>query len=147
MHEDISPITLFVNHYLGSAALAILHALHIRPENADLPIPQHVIMGTLVVFLFTILALIVKSRLSVEKPGAMQQVAEMLLTNPMGIGIRDILDESGGHHARSFLNFVGSISLFILFSNLMSLFPWFAAPTGHVTVPLACASLTFLYFN
>jgi len=147
MHEDISPITLFVNHYLGNAALAVLHSVHIRPENADLPIPQHVIMGILVVFLFTILALILKSRLSVEKPGAMQQVAEMLLTNPMGIGIRDILDESGGHHARSFLNFVGSISLFILFSNLMSLFPWFSAPTGHVTVPLACASLTFLYFN
>src|SRR5258708_9050054 len=116
MHEDISPITLFVNHHLGSAALAVLHSVHIRPENADLPIPQHVIMGILVVFLFTILALILKSRLSVEKPGAMQQVAEMLLTNPMGIGIRDILDESGGRHTRSSFPFVGVPVLFLLFS-------------------------------
>ena len=147
MHENISPITQLVNHLLGRLALAVLHALHIRSENPEFPIPQHVIMGVLVVIFVTILAVILKSRLSVEKPGAFQQAAEMLVTNPMGIGIRDILDESGGHHARSFLYFVGGISLFILFSNLMSLFPWFAAPTGHVTVPLACASLTFIYFN
>jgi len=83
MHEDISPITLFVNHYLGNAALAVLHSVHIRPENADLPIPQHVIMGILVVFLFTILALILKSRLSVEKPGAMQQCRRDAAYHPM----------------------------------------------------------------
>jgi F-type H+-transporting ATPase subunit a len=70
-----------------------------------------------------------------------------LITNPMRIGIRDILDEAAGDHARSFVYFVGSISIFVLFSNLMSVFPLFSAPTGNKTVPLACASLSFLYFN
>jgi F-type H+-transporting ATPase subunit a len=147
MEEKYSPITYLVNHYLGPLALSLLHALHIEPENPELPIPQHVIMAVLVVLFVTILALILKSRLSVEKPGAMQQIAELLLTNPMKLGIRDILDGTAGHHARSFVNLVGTISLFILFSNLFSLFPWFSAPTGHVSVPLACASITFLYFN
>jgi len=85
--------------------------------------------------------------LAVEKPGAMQQIAEGLLTNPMKIGIRDILDDAAGHHARSFLPFVGTISIFILFANLMSLVPILAAPTGDKTVTLACASMTFVYFN
>jgi len=147
MEEHISPITVFVNHYLGSIALAILSALHLKPENPELPIPQHVVMGIILVIGLTLVLLVLRSRLSVEKPGAMQQVAEMLLTNPMRIGIRDVLDEAAGHHARSFLSFVGTISIFILFSNLMSVFPWFTAPTGEKTVPLGCASLTFLYFN
>jgi len=147
MEENLSPITHLVNHYLGPLALAILQFLQIQPENPEMPIPQHVVMGAVVLVLVTILALILKSRLSVDKPGAMQQVAELLITNPMRLGIRDILDESAGKHARSYLYVVGTVSLFILFSNLLSLFPLFSAPTGNVTVPLACATVTFLYFN
>jgi F-type H+-transporting ATPase subunit a len=147
MEEHISPITQFVNHHFGSFALAILNALHLKPENPELPIPQHVVMGLVLVVGLTVLALVLRSMLSVEKPGAMQQTAEMLLTNPMRIGIRDVLEEAGGHHARSFLYFTGTVSIFILFANLMSVFPWFSAPTGEKTVPLACATLTFLYFN
>jgi F-type H+-transporting ATPase subunit a len=65
----------------------------------------------------------------------------------MKLGIRDILDDSGGAHARSYIPLIGSVSLFILFSNLFSLFPLFTAPTGDVTVPLACASVIFVFFN
>jgi F-type H+-transporting ATPase subunit a len=147
MGEHVSPITHFVNHYIGSLVLAILNALHLKPENPELPIPQHIVMALLVLVILTLLALVLRARLSVEKPGAMQQAAEMLLTNPMRVGIRDVLDDAAGHHARTFIYFVGSISVFILFSNLMSLFPFFSAPTGVNTVPLACAILTFLYFN
>jgi F-type H+-transporting ATPase subunit a len=147
MEENISPITHLVNHYFGPAVLAILQALHIQPENQELPIPQHVVMAALVLLLVSILALILRRRLSVEKPGAMQQVAELLITNPMRLGIQDILDDSAGSHARSYISVVGSVSIFILFSNLFSLFPWFSAPTGNVSVPLACAIITFVYFN
>ena len=147
MEEHISKITLWVNHHLGSFAAAILDALHVKPENPHLPIPEHVVMGSIVVLGLTLFALVLRSQLSVERPGAMQQVAEMLLTNPMRIGIRDILDEAAGPHGRTFLCFVGSVSLFVLFSNLMSVFPLFSAPTAVKTVPLAGATLTFLYFN
>src|SRR5262249_30046139 len=147
MEEHASPVTHLVNHYLGSFALAILNALHIKPDNPDLPIPQHIVIGLIVLVRLTLVALVLRSRLSVEKPGALQQIGELLLTNPMRIGIRDILDEAAGHHARTFIAFVGSISIFILFSNLMSLFPLFSAPTSEKTVPLAAAALTFLYFN
>src|SRR5262245_23729242 len=147
MEEKLSPITYLVNHWLGPAALSLLNALHIKPEHADMPIPEHVIMAALAVLLFTLFALVLRSRLSVDRPGALQQVAELLITNKMKLGIRDILDDTAGHHGRSFIYLVGTISLFILFSNLLSLFPIFSAPTGNVTVPLACASITFLYFN
>jgi len=147
MVEHSSPITHFVNHYFGWIAMAILNTLHQKPENPELPIPQHIVMSILMILLVTLVVIVLRLRLSVEKPGALQQVAEALLTNPMKIGIRDVLDDAAGHHARSFIYFVGSISLFVLFSNLMSLFPIFSAPTSEKTVPLACASLTFIYFN
>lgn len=147
MEEHVSPVTHFVNHYLGSFVLSILNALHVKPENAAEPIPQHVVMALLLLVILTLLAIVLRSRLSVEKPGATQQIAELLLTNPMGVGIRDVLDTAGGHHGRAFISFVGTTSVFVLAANLMSLFPLFSAPTGHPTVPLACASLAFLYFN
>jgi F-type H+-transporting ATPase subunit a len=67
----------------------------------------------------------------------------------MGFGIKDLLEENVHHGASQFIPFVGSISVFVLLSNLMGAFPssFLKAPTGQVTVPLACASLTFLYFN
>jgi F-type H+-transporting ATPase subunit a len=138
---------LLVNHYLGGAALALLSALHIRPTNPELPIPEHVVMGLLVLLVGTIFALWVRSRLSVERPGASQQVAELLLTNPLGFGITDVLQENAGHHWERYVPVVGSVSIFVLLANLFGAFPFLKSPTASVSVPLACAVITFLYFN
>ena len=147
MEEHVLGVTRFVNHILGPLAAALLSKLHIQPTNPELPIPQHVVMGIVAVVIGTIFALLVRSRLSVEKPAALQQVAEFLLTNPLEFGIRDLLVENVGSEGVRYVPFVGAISVFILISNLMGVFPFFIAPTGVVTVPLACAVLTFLYFN
>jgi len=104
-------------------------------------------MGVVVLIIGTLLALVLRSRLSVEKPGAAQQIAELLLTNPLGFGIKDLLEENVHHGALKLIPFVGSISVFVLLSNLLSVIPVFAAPTADKSVPLACAILTFLYFN
>jgi len=146
MEEHTSWLTQFVNHYLGGAILALLSALHLQPSDPQLPIPEHVVMAMMVLVVGTLLALLIRSRLSVEKPGAMQQVAELLLTNNMGFGIRDILDESVHHGGRKFISWVGAIGLFVLLANLLSVIPVFTSPTASVTVPLACAMLTFIYF-
>jgi len=147
MTEHVTGLTQFVNHLLGPYALALLSWLHITPDNREMPIPEHVVMAFVVLILGTLLALFLRSRLSVEKPGATQQIAELLLTNPLGFGVKDLLEENVHHGAVKLIPFVGSISVFVLLSNLLSVFPVFAAPTANKTVPLACATLTFLYFN
>ena len=149
MVEQVTWLTQFVNHLFGRFALALLAALHLQPTNPELPIPEHVVMAIVVLLVGTTLALVLRSRLSVEKPGAMQQVAEMLLTNPLGFGIKDLLEENVHHGASKLVPFVGSISVFVLLSNLLGAFPgsFLKAPTGQVTVPLACAILTLIYFN
>jgi F-type H+-transporting ATPase subunit a len=147
MEEHVLWITRVVNQILGPLAAALLSRLHILPANPETPIPQHVVMGMIALLIGTLFALIVRMRLSVEKPGATQQVAELLLTNPMEFGIRDLLVENSGRDGARYVPFVGAISIFVLISNLMAVFPFFLAPTGVVSVPLACAILTFLYFN
>jgi F-type H+-transporting ATPase subunit a len=104
-------------------------------------------MSTLVLIVCILLALILRAQLSVEKPGSLQQIAEGLITNPLGFGIRDLLEENAGHDAVKYVPWVGSIAIFILVANLFGAFPFLTSPTGVVPVPLACAVLTFLYFN
>jgi len=147
MEEHISQITHWVNHVFGPLALRLLHSLNLQPADFEKPIPEQVVMSVLVLVIVTVLALLLRSRLSVERPGAFQQGAELLLTNPLGFGIKDLLEENCGHDAYKFIAFTGSVSIFVLFANLLSIFPAFTSPTGNAVVPLACAILTFIYFN
>lgn len=147
MGEHASWITEVVNRFLGGPVLALLAALHIRPENPKLPIPEHIVMGLLVFVVGTLFALLVRSRLSVERPGTAQQIAELLLRNPLGFGINDVLEENAGHDWQRYVPVVGSVALFVLLANLFGAFPFLTSPTANVTVPLACAIIAFLYFN
>ena len=70
MEQHVSWISQVVNHFLGGIARALLAALHIQPSHPEMPIPEHVCMGFFVLVAGTLLALLVRSRLSVERPGA-----------------------------------------------------------------------------
>jgi F-type H+-transporting ATPase subunit a len=147
MEEHISQLTHWFNRVFGPLALQLLHSLHIQPADFERPIPEYVVMSLLVLLIGTVFALLLRSRLSVERPRGFQQAAELLLTNPLGFGIKDLLEENAGQHADKFIAFTGSVSIFVLFANLLSIVPAFTSPTGNAVVPLACAILTFLYFN
>jgi F-type H+-transporting ATPase subunit a len=139
-------ITVLVNKLFGGIALALLSALHIQPASREYPIPNHVSMELLVFALSIIFFLWLKARISVDRPGGTQQVMEMLLTNPMGVGIRDMIDQNI-HHGERYLPMIGSIGIFILFCNLINIIPTLGSPTANVTVPLACATIVFIYYN
>ena len=147
MEEHVSWITHFVNQYLGGAAAALLHALHIQPSHPDLPIPESVVMAMVVFVIGALATLWLKPRLSVDNPGGAQQIAELLITNPIGFGIRDLLIEDSNDKKGKYFAMVGSVAVFILLANILSVFPAFSAPTAVITVPLGCAIVTFLYFN
>jgi F-type H+-transporting ATPase subunit a len=147
MEEHVSWLTQFANHYLGGAALALLHALHIHPTNPDLPIRESVVMSVIVFVIGALVTLWLKPRLSVDNPGGAQQIAEILFTNPLGFGIKDLLEENAHDKKGKYVALVGSVSVFILLANLLSVFPLFSAPTAEKTVPLGCAIVIFLYFN
>jgi F-type H+-transporting ATPase subunit a len=147
MEENILGITKLINALLGKPAMALLSALHIQPENPQYPIPNHIAMELLVFAVAAVFFLWLRSRLSVDNPGGTQQCVEALLHNSMSLGVRDLLESSVGHDGDRYLPMIGSIGLFVLISNLISVVPGLASPTAQTSVPLGCAIVVFVYYN
>src|SRR5260370_39654155 len=103
MEEHVLGITKLVNHLLGPLVLSLLHALRITPADPALPVPQHVVMALIVLLIGTLAAFFLRSRLSVERPGATHQIAGMFLTNPLGFGIRGPIEANTGHRAPQYI--------------------------------------------
>ncbi|HEV2297208.1 MAG TPA: FoF1 ATP synthase subunit a [Candidatus Acidoferrales bacterium] len=140
-------ITKLVNWLLGKPAVAILALLDVHPANSHYPIPNFFAME-LVVFLFAVIFFLwLKARMSVDSPGATQQCMEFFLSNPMGVGVKDLLDDIIGHGSEKHLAIIGSIAMFVVISNLAGLVPGFMSPTAEKTVPLGCAAVVFLYYH
>ena len=140
-------VAVVVNKLLGKPAAALLQALHIHPANPDYPIPNSVSMEILVFVVAVLFFLWLKARISVDRPGATQQVMETIITNPMGVGIRDLIHDNIHHGGDQYLPLIGAIGIFILFCNLINVIPTLDAPTATVTVPLGCAVIVFVYYN
>lgn len=131
-----------INAVFGPAVAALLRAIG-RP----VPDPAHVIPNYLAVILLiivalTALSLLVRSRLSVDKPGKLQIIMEDGLA-----GLNGMLDEWVGPTGRKYLPLVGTIGLFILVCNLSGLVPGLMAPTSNVNVTLGCAISVWVFYH
>jgi F-type H+-transporting ATPase subunit a len=146
MEHHVSWWTAILNKLLGAPVCALLNALGIHPHDPAHPISDLFAMSLLVVLLGMVFFLWLRTRLNVERPGATQQVAEWLITNPLNVGIRDCIDQNV-HHGHKFVAMVGTVGIFVLFANLVSLIPGLNSPTATPAGPLACALVTFAYFN
>ncbi|HWW50290.1 MAG TPA: F0F1 ATP synthase subunit A [Verrucomicrobiae bacterium] len=147
MGEQPIWVTVIVNRLLGDRATALLGALHIKPSNPDYPIPNHISMEIFVFILAAIFFLWLRRHLSADRPGTAQLCMEMLLTNPMGVGVKDLIQSNLPHGGEKYLPMIGSIGIFVLFSNLISVIPTLESPTANSSVPLGCAIIVFIYYN
>jgi F-type H+-transporting ATPase subunit a len=142
MEEEKLLIVKWVNDLLGPsfASFLSLFGVHI-PAGQDV-IPVQIIMGAFVVLILMILALIVKSRLSVENPGKLQQSMELVVEFLEGQ-----VEENIGHDGHQFVPIIGTLGIFIAVSNLLGLIPGLSSPTHDANVPAGCAVFIFLYYN
>ena len=141
MHEP-SLITDTLNKYFGNLATQVLHAVHVQPYNPQAPITETFAMEILVLGLLFIFFVLVRLSLNVEKPGPIQQIAEML----HGF-VSDQADSIIGHGAQRYVMFTTCVLMFVLASNLLGMVPGLLAPTSVATVPLGVALLCFFYYH
>jgi F-type H+-transporting ATPase subunit a len=134
--------TAFLNRLFGAQVLALLHALHIHPKHPATPITNSVAMEILVVLLLTILFIVVRMRLSVERPGALQHTMEGIY----GF-VNNLASETISHHPEKFVPYLTALGLFILSCNLIGLVPGLESPTAVPMVPLGCALFTWFYYH
>ncbi len=136
--------TELLNRAFAKPVDAVLQALPpaFHPANSEAPISNYVAMEILVVGILILLFLVVRSRLSVDRPGGLQHVVEMLhefITNQS----KEII----GEHSDQFTPFLTSLFLFIFVMNLIGLIPTFESPTSAIQITLGCAIVTFIYYN
>jgi F-type H+-transporting ATPase subunit a len=72
-------------------------------------------------------------------PGRLQSAAEMAYETVMTLCVEQI-----GHEGKKFFPFVFTLFFFILFGNLMGVFPLFFTFTSHITVTLGLSLFVFL---
>ena len=65
-------------------------------------------------------------------PAARSSAWKLLLTNSMGVGRQDLLDDLVGHGGEKYLPMLGSIGMFVLLCNLISVVPGLAVPHGDL---------------
>lgn len=134
--------TSILNHVFGPAALWLLQRMGIKPDYPAAPINNTVSMEILVVLLLILFFLLIRSRLSVEKPGKVQHLAEMMeeFINDQAHGVI-------GHGYERYVPYALSLGYFILLCNIIGLIPGFESPTSKAVVPLGCAVVTFIYYH
>ncbi len=71
-------ITALLNKHFAGVAHAILSAVHVQPANPQAPITNNIAIQLLVFVLLLLFFIYVRLRLSVDSPGAMQHIAEVL---------------------------------------------------------------------
>jgi F-type H+-transporting ATPase subunit a len=134
--------TRFLNEHFAAPVTALLNALHIHPAYPQAPITNAFSMELLVFLVLVVYFVVVRVSLDVEKPAAVQHLAEM--TN-------EFVSEQGeqiiGHGYERFVGYLTALLLFILLSNLLGLIPGLESPTANVVVPLGFALVTFIYYH
>jgi len=134
--------TEILNRYFGGAVSSAMNALHVAPAYPNAPINNFVAMEILVVGILFVFFVLVRSRLSVESPGALQHAME---------GVYGFIDNQSHeiieHDYKRFTPYLIALGLFILVANLIGLIPGFVSPTATPTVPLGFAVVTFLYYH
>ena len=135
-------LTRLFNDYLAGPANAVLNGLHIPAENAQYPWTDAVVCEIVVVVFMLVFFGIMRTRLSVDRPGKAQHVLELTYEF-----FHASAEEIVGHEGPRYLPFFGTIFLFILFLNLIGLIPGFDSPTMYPWVPLGFAVSTFIFYH
>jgi F-type H+-transporting ATPase subunit a len=134
--------TEILNRFLAGPVTALLGLVHITPKHPGAPITNAFAMELLVAVLLIAVFLMLRTRLSVDSPGALQHIFEgtegFVLSQS-----REII----GHHSEPYTAFFAIVFIFILACNLIGLVPGFESPTGVPMVPLGCAICSFLYYH
>jgi F-type H+-transporting ATPase subunit a len=134
--------TKLLNAALAGPVDAVLGAVGVHPAHPDRPINNTFALELLVVLGFIAFFAVVRASLSVEKPGAPQQFAE-LIHEFIGGQAETVI----GHGYQRFQAFVTCIFLFVLVCNILGLIPGIESPTQSVVVPFGLAVTTFIYYN
>lgn len=135
-------LTKLFNEYLAGLGNWLLALFKMTAADPKEPWADFIVMQIVVAAIMIVLFLILRSRLSVDKPGKLQHVFELI----HGFVVESAEDQVG-HDAHHHVVIFETLFIFLLLANLIGIIPGFISPTQVVYVPAGCAVLAFLYYN
>jgi F-type H+-transporting ATPase subunit a len=134
-------ITALLNSTLAAPANAVMGAVGLNDDPIH-PWSNWMAIEILVTLILVVLFAMVRARLSVDKPGKLQHVLEVIYEF---LGAQ--AEETIGHDAKKFRVYFGTMFIFILAMNLIGLIPGLESPTMFPMVPLGMAVCTVLFYH
>jgi len=145
--------TSLLNAVLGGPVTALLSALGLPPADPAHPIPVYMAMEILVIALIMIMFAVVRARLSVDRPGKMQQLFELVYD-----GLGSLAEDIIGHGSKVFVPLLFTLAVFIFICNIIGIIPTSASPTGYyvpgasfpmagIYVTLGCSLVALCYYH
>ncbi len=133
--------TVLFNRFLAGPLDSLLNAIGHPAADPAHPWENWITMEILVVAIIIVLFAILRSRLSVERPGKLQLTFEAIYKFVIG------QTDEAVEHGRKYAPFFGALFIFILFMNVIGVIPGFESPTQTVAVPLGLAVAVFFYYH
>jgi F-type H+-transporting ATPase subunit a len=141
MHEQLW-FTALLNKLLSGIVTPLLVKIGQPPANPAQPIPDYVAMQVMVILVILAGAILLRRKLSVDKPGKFQHAMEVVVEFT-----RDMNQEIIGHGSERYIPMIATLGIFIAACNLWGLVPTLSTPTAQIQVTLGCAVAAFLYYN
>lgn len=135
-------ITNLFNRALSGPANAVLDAVHLSARDHRNPWTDWMVCELVVVLFIVVLFAVLRSRLSVDRPGKLQHVMELTYEF-----VHASAEEVVGHDGPRYVAFFGTLFIFILLMNVLGLVPGFESPTAYTMVPLGLAVVTFFFYH
>src|SRR6266550_5111015 len=135
-------LTALFNDHLAGVANAVLSMVGLHAENPTRPWSSSLSMEILVVAIIVVMFAVLRSQLSMDRPGKLQHTFEAIYNF-----LHSESEEHVGHEGPKYLSLFGTLFIFILFANLLGVIPGFESPTMFPEVPAGCALVAFAYYN
>src|SRR6266550_4427844 len=140
MPEHEPWLTALFNDHLAGVANAVLALFGLN--TAERPWSTSLTMEILVALIIVAVFAILRSQLSMDRPGKLQHAFEAIYNF-----LHSESEDNVGHDGPKYLSLFGTLFIFILFANLLGVIPGFESPTMFPEVPAGCALVAFAYYN
>ncbi len=142
MQEHEIWLTRQFNEHLAGLGNFLLGLAGQHAETPGHPWKNFIVMQLLVAALMMVLFALLRSRLSVDRPGKLQHLFETIY-----LFLQETAHQNIDEHPSEHVFLFGTLFIFIVLSNLIGIVPGLESPTQVPYVPAGCALLAFTYYN
>ena len=101
-------------------------------------LPAHTAVMLYIILCLGLFSYFVSKRLVLVPNNTVQSVVELLVE-----GIKNLVEETMGHHGKKYFPFIATFGIYILISNILGLIPGLLPPTANLNTTAGLAIIVF----